>query len=62
VNDAIVFRMNPWLLVALVAALVLVAAAILVATQPGLLHTLGTALHGPAQPAFWCGVSGGGCP
>jgi hypothetical protein len=46
VDHAIVSRINPWLLVALVAAFVLLASAILVAAQPGLLHAIGAALHG----------------
>jgi hypothetical protein len=57
-----VARTSVWILVAVVAALVLLAAALLVASQSGLLHTLGTALQGPAHMAEYCTGSQGICP
>jgi len=46
--------MNPWLVVALIVALVLLVSAILVVSQPALLHTIGAALRGPQQMAPVC--------
>jgi hypothetical protein len=56
-NDALAFRVNPWLLAAIIAAIVLVSAVILVVSQQGLIHTIGGMLQGPQQMAPW-GCSG----
>jgi hypothetical protein len=51
VNDAIVSRMNLWLVVALVAAIALLAAVTFVTLQPIVGHWIGAALHGASQMA-----------
>jgi hypothetical protein len=61
VDHAIVDRMNLWLLVALVVALVLLASAVLITSQSGLLHMIGGMLQGPQQMAPW-GCNGGPMP
>jgi hypothetical protein len=62
VNDAIVSRMNPWILVALVVVVLMGSAALIIVSQLGLIHAISSMLQGPQQMAPWCGVSGGGCP
>jgi hypothetical protein len=62
VNQAIATRMNPWLVVAVVAAIVLLAAVLLVVTQPSLIQAIGGTLQGPKQMAPWgCGSASGPC-
>jgi hypothetical protein len=55
VNNAIRYRVNPWLLAAIIATIVLVSAAILVVSQQSLIHAIGGMLQGPQQMAPWCG-------
>jgi hypothetical protein len=62
VDHAIVFRINPWLLMAIVAAVLVVSATLIVVSHTGLIHAISSMLQGPAQMAPWCGTSGGGCP
>jgi hypothetical protein len=59
VDQPTAFRVNPWLLMAIVVALLVVAAVLL---APTALHAMSGMLQGPQQMAPWCGVSGGGCP
>jgi hypothetical protein len=54
VNQAIVSRVNSWLLVAIVVAVLLLATALLVATQPGLIHAMGSVLHNSQPMAGQC--------
>jgi hypothetical protein len=55
VYEAIRYRMNPWLVAALVAAFILLAAVLVVAAQlSGLIHTIGGMLQGPQQIAPGC--------
>jgi hypothetical protein len=55
VSQAIGYRMNPWLVVGLVAALVLLAAVLVVAAQQsGLIHMIGGTLQGPQRMAPNC--------
>jgi hypothetical protein len=62
VDQAIGYRMNPWLVVALVAAIVLLAAVLVVATQHSLIHSIGGTLQGPRPMAPWgCGGSSTAC-
>jgi hypothetical protein len=62
-NDALTYRLNPWLVAALVTAIVLLAPAlILVASESGLIHLIGGMLQSPQQMAPLCGSSSGPCP
>jgi hypothetical protein len=62
VNQTLVSRVNPWLVVALVAATVALAAVVLVASQQsGLLHMIGGTLQGPQQMAPVCPGAPIGC-
>jgi hypothetical protein len=54
VTQAIAARVNPWLIVVILAALLVLSVVLLVAAQLGLLHTIGAALHGPQQMALVC--------
>ena len=61
-NEAIRYRMNPWLVAMLVASIVLLATAlVLVAQQSGWLHVIGGTLQGP-QPMAPYGCSGASGP
>jgi hypothetical protein len=60
-NEAIADRMNPWLFAAFVAAIVLLAAAVLIASQPGLAQAIGGMLHGVSHAADICSGSQGPC-
>ncbi len=49
-------RVNPWIVVALAAALILLAAtALVLLVEPGMLNAIRAALHGPQQMAPICG-------
>jgi len=62
VNPAIAPRFNPWLVAAIVAAVLLLAAVLLVVSQLGLIHAIGSMLQGPQQMApYGCGNSSGPC-
>jgi hypothetical protein len=56
-------RIHPWIVVALVVALVLliVTALTLVVVEPGILRAIGTALHGPQQMAPVCAGTPSDC-
>jgi hypothetical protein len=61
VDHALTARVNPWLLVALVAALILLASAVLITTQPGLLHMIGGMLQSPSHGGLACGGTAAPC-
>jgi hypothetical protein len=62
VIQARVARVHPWLLVALVAIVLLLAAVLLVVSQPGLTHAVGSLLQRPAPMADNCIGSTTLCP
>jgi hypothetical protein len=61
INPTIAYRISPWILVALIATLLLLAVAIMALSQSGMLHAIGvnTLADGPQ---IICGSSLGGCP
>lgn len=49
-------RVNPWIVIALAAALILlVVTALMLVVEPGLMHAIRTALLGPQQMSSNCG-------
>jgi hypothetical protein len=62
VIQARVTRVHPWLLVVIVALVLLLTAALLVASQPGLSHAMGSLLQRPAPMAGTCIGSTSLCP
>jgi hypothetical protein len=53
-------RVSPWIIVLAVALVLLAVAAVLLVVEPGLMHTIRTALPGPWHVVEECG--GGGIP
>src|SRR5262249_55419380 len=60
-NPTVAYRVSPWILVALIATLLLLAVAAVALSQSGMLHALGAALQGSPLFAGPCGVSIGPC-
>jgi hypothetical protein len=54
VSQATVSRINPWILVAIVATLIVLASALLVVSEPGMIHALNSLLQSPARMAPVC--------
>jgi hypothetical protein len=61
-NLASVYRVSPWILVALLTVLILLTLAVVALSQSGMLHVIGAALQGSPSSAWVCGASNGGCP
>jgi hypothetical protein len=58
---AFVHRLSPWILVAVLIALALLTMAVVTLYQTGMVHALGSALHGAPFMAPVCGSSFGPC-
>jgi hypothetical protein len=56
VNDAVEYRVNPRLLAATFAAIVLLTAVLLVVSQQSLIHAINGMLQGPQEIASYCGA------
>ncbi len=57
-----VSRTPVWILVAMVVVVLVASAALIIMSQPGLIHAFGSMLQGPAQMAPICGGIPGPCP
>jgi len=57
-----VSRTPVWILIAIVVVALVASAALIVMSQSGLIHALGSMLQGPAQMAGNCPPGSGPCP
>jgi hypothetical protein len=60
-STAIVNRISPWMIVAVLVALALYALAAVLLYQSGMFHTIGSALHHSPLFAGLCGSTNGEC-
>jgi hypothetical protein len=60
-STAIVNRISPWMMVAVLVALALFALAAVLLYQSGMFHTIGSALQHSQSFASWCGSGAGEC-